>query len=244
MYRPLMKYIDLTLPTPEQNLAFDEALLDWCEDGSRDEILRFWEPREYFIVLGYSRKVNSDVYLAPCQANNIPIFRRSSGGGTVLQGPGCLNFSLILKIENSKALSNITETNCYIMQCHKKALEPIAGTDIEIQGSSDLAVRTLKFSGNAQRRKRRFLLFHGTFLTSFDIALVEKLLPIPEKQPPYRKNRTHTNFLTNLDVPPQKIKEAIQMSWNAVEPFDDIPFEKINQLVKDRYATRAWNFKF
>ena len=39
-----MKYFDFTLPTPAENLACDEALLEACERGG-DEILRFWEPK-------------------------------------------------------------------------------------------------------------------------------------------------------------------------------------------------------
>ena len=37
-----MKQLDLTLPSPAENLACDEALLDWCEENGGEEILRFW----------------------------------------------------------------------------------------------------------------------------------------------------------------------------------------------------------
>lgn len=239
-----MKYIDLTFPTPEHNLACDEALLEMCEEDYDHEILRFWEPKGHFVVLGYSRKIHLDVNLPACEARNVPIFRRPSGGGTVLQGPGCLNFSVVLKIKNSKPLKNIIETNCFVMKQNKEALEAILGNNLKVQGSSDLTLGDLKFSGNAQRRKRHFLLFHGTFLLSFDISLIEKLLPIPSKQPSYRNGRSHASFLTNLNIPVQKIKEALQKSWKANEPFEHIPTEKINQLVKNQYTTRDWNYKF
>ncbi len=239
-----MKYADITFPTPEHNLACDEALLDMCEEGYNHEILRFWEPKEYFVVLGYSRKIHLDVNLSACEKQNIPILRRPSGGGTVLQGPGCLNFSLVLKIENSKPLKNITETNCFVMNQNKQALKPVLGNDLKVQGLSDLTCENLKFSGNAQRRKRHFLLFHGTFLVSLDLSRIEQLLPIPSKQPSYRNNRVHTAFLTNLNISTQIIKQALQKSWKATELFEHIPHERINQLVKDRYAIRDWNYKF
>ncbi|MBI4372420.1 MAG: lipoate--protein ligase family protein, partial [Candidatus Omnitrophica bacterium] len=174
-----MKYIDHTFPTPEHNLACDEALLELSEEGNGHEVLRFWEPRDYFIVVGYSGKIHSEVNLSACKAKNIPILRRPSGGGTVVQGPGCLNFSLILEIGESKPLANITETNCFIMRQHQKALESVVEKGIRIEGFSDLACGTLKFSGSAQRRRRRFILFHGTFLLDFDISIIQKLLPIP-----------------------------------------------------------------
>ena len=43
-----MKFLDSPLPTPAENLAADEALLDWCEAGAGAECLWFWEPREPF----------------------------------------------------------------------------------------------------------------------------------------------------------------------------------------------------
>ena len=106
-----MKWIDLTYPSPEENLACDEALLDLCEEGAEGEILRFWEPSAYFVVLGYSNRWTTEVDSPACAKLGIPIFRRCSGGGTVLQGPGCLNYSLILKIEGDRTLATITGTN-------------------------------------------------------------------------------------------------------------------------------------
>jgi lipoate-protein ligase A len=239
-----MKCIDLTFPTPEQNLACDEALLHWGEERFENEILRFWESRDYFAVLGYTSKVKLEVDLPSCQTHHIPVLRRCTGGGTVLQGPGCINYSLILKIRDRAPLKGITETNAFIMKSLKTALKPLAGPEVEIQGFSDLALGALKFSGNAQYRRRDFLLFHGTFLLSFDISLVEKLLPIPLKQPSYRQNRSHERFLTNLNLPADIIKGALQKSWDATEELKDIPFDRIESLVRRRYANDEWNFKF
>lgn len=239
-----MKYLDLSFPTPEENLACDEALLDLCEDSGSEEILRVWESPAHFVVLGYSGKVEAEVHLAACQDENIPVLRRPSGGGTVLQGPGCLNFALILKTKNKKPLKNITDTNRFIMKRHQETLEKMTPRKIAFEGLSDLACDQLKFSGNAQRRKKRAILFHGTFLYDFDIPLIEKFLKLPSKQPPYRKQRTHQNFLMNLDIPPNQLKAALRESWGAVQLLSEVPMDRIKQLVKSRYALQTWNFKF
>ena len=63
-----MKLLDLTLPSPAENLACDEALLDACEESGGDEILRFWEARETFVVVGYANKVATEVNLDACAA--------------------------------------------------------------------------------------------------------------------------------------------------------------------------------
>ena len=80
-----MNYCDITLPTAEENLACDEALLELCEEGLADEVLRFWEPAQYFVVLGYANKVVDEAHRELCEFNAIPILRRCTGGGAVFQ---------------------------------------------------------------------------------------------------------------------------------------------------------------
>ena len=207
-------------------------------------MLRFWEGKKYFVVLGYSNKIRAEVAITSCKALGVPILRRSSGGGTVLQGPGCLNFSLILNTQNGRPLKNLVETNCYVMAHHQKALQPLINSPISVEGFTDLTLNRLKFSGNAQRRKKRFLLFHGSFLLKFDLEKIEQYLPIPKKQPNYRKNRTHKDFLTNLNLPAEKIKRALKKIWSAEERTRVMLKDHIDKLVKKRYDKQEWNFKF
>ena len=239
-----MKLLDYTFDRPEYNLACDEALLDLCEETESDEVLRFWEPLKPFVVLGYSGKIRSEVNLEACRLKQIPVLRRASGGGTVLQGPGCLNFSLILNLKRSKHLKKITDANRFIMKAHQKALNPLLGRRVTLQGFTDLAFNRLKFSGNAQRRKRRFLLFHGTFLLHFNITPMERLLPIPARQPAYRKNRPHSSFLTNIPLTCQAVKTALKNAWDAREMLAEIPELRIEALARARYGTDEWNHKF
>ena len=242
-----MKLLDLTLPSPAENLACDEALLDAAEAGDGDEVLRFWEPREYFVVVGYANKVATEVNVAACKARGIPILRRCSGGGTVVQGPGCLNYTLVLRITADGPLHNIGVANQFIMRQNRAAIESAIHNPqsaIAVRGHTDLAISEHKFSGNSQRRRKHFLLFHGTFLLNFDFALVSELLPMPSKQPEYREHRPHIEFLSNLNAPANEVKAALKQAWKAEEPLKNLPLEKITALAGDKYATREWNFKF
>jgi lipoate-protein ligase A len=239
-----VKYCDLTLATPEKNLACDEALLDLADDGSGSEVLRFWEPDRYFVVLGYANRAATEANLEFCQRQGIPVLRRCTGGGTVLQGPGCLNYSLVLRIAESGPLHSISTTNGHILERHRAALAPLLAGAVKRQGQSDLASRGLKFCGNAQRRKKRFLLFHGSLLLDLDMALVEQALPLPSKEPSYRGGRSHADFLLNLRMRPADLKMALRRAWNADEPSDDIPHDRIGTLIREKYGLADWNLKF
>jgi lipoate-protein ligase A len=270
-----MRLLDLTLATPAENLACDEALLDFFEEKGGRGALRFWEPKNYFVVVGYANRVEHEVNVAACEAAGIPILRRCSGGGTVVQGPGCLNYSLIAPIEENSPLQGITSANRFIMEQNRAAVEKLlarssrrdealikkqetvqrlvtSAAAIEIRGHTDLALDprpstldpALKFSGNAQRRKKNFLLFHGTFLLEFDIQVIERFLRMPSKEPDYRQGRSHGTFLTNLDFPAEMVKTALREAWNASEPLKVVPHDAIASLARDKYVTKEWNFRF
>jgi lipoate-protein ligase A len=246
-----MKWFDLTLPSPAENLACDEALLDWCENGKGDEVLRFWESRQNFVVVGYANTVATEVNMAACEERGTPILRRCSGGGTVLQGPGCLNYALVLRITNSNPLHNISTANQFIMERNRAAIESLFRTlntqhstlNICIGGHTDLVIDGRKFSGNSQRRRKNFLLFHGTFLLDFNLSLIGELLRMPSKQPDYRQSRNHGEFLVNLKIPADRLKTALIKAWNATGELSDFPEQELHKLAAEKYSTAEWNFR-
>ena len=235
---------ELTFTAPEENLACDEALLDLCEAGLAGDLLRFWEPSCYFVVLGYANAAASEANLDFCRGHTIPVLRRCSGGGAVLQGPGCLNYSLILKFEESGPLHSIGGTNDFILERISRMLGSALGAPVQKEGHTDLAIGGLKFCGNAQRRRQRWLMFHGSFLLHLDIGMVEKTLRLPSKEPEYRARRSHSDFLMNVKVPSDEVKTALATGWGASETLQTVPFDRIESLVREKYSRDEWNLKF
>ena len=238
-----MQIFERTFPTPAENLAADEALLELAERGDGGEILRFWESPTPFVALGYTNPIETETQRDNCRALKIPILRRVSGGGTVLQGAGSFNYALILEIAAHPALQTVSESNAHIMARQRRVLQVLAG-DIRVQGTTDLTLDNRKFSGNAQRRKRRFTLFHGTFLLDLPFDLIAQTLKLPTRQPDYRQQRTHAEFLTCLPLTRQQIKNALIEEWQASGIFTQIPDELMQKLLDERYDNREWNEKF
>lgn len=244
-----MLRLDLSPLTPAENLAADEALLDWCEAGHGDELLLFWEPRETFIVVGYANKVATEVNAAACEQAGVPIFRRCSGGGTVVQMPGGLNYSLILRIAENGPTRSISSTNQFVMERNREAIEKEFRSQnlelrIAVRGHTDLCVGNLKFAGNSQRRRKKFLLFHGTLLLNCDLKKIGELLLMPSLEPDYRAHRPHEEFVLNLNLPAEQVKAALAKAWQAGEFFQNPPTDEIKKLAREKYSSREWNFKF
>ena len=226
------RLLDLTLPSPVENLALDEALLDELEEHCGDPVLRFWESDCHFVVLGRSCNVTDDVHVGACQQDSIPVLRRASGGGTVLQGPGCLSYAFVLPLALHPHLTNIRATNEFILQRTAKALHRWH-PDITFRGISDLAIEGLKISGNAQRRKRKTLLFHGTLLHGMQANVIARYLKEPKRKPDYRGDRQHGAFLSTIDAPPHEMKQAIADAWHAHAKLEAWPQTRLSRAIAD-----------
>src|SRR5262245_45961205 len=222
-----MRLLDLTLPDPAANLALDEALLLAAEDGTGAEVLRFWELPTRAVVLGAGGSIAIDANVAACEADRVPILRRASGGGTVLLGPGCLCFSLVLAYDHAPGLDQIRASNQYVLARVAHALRPILSANLE--GTSDLAVNRLKFSGNAQQRKRRHFLHHGTLLCGFDTGLLPRYLNAPERQPDYRRDRTHAEFVANLPATVAEVKQLLVAEWEPEGDYAPVPLDRVRE---------------
>jgi len=235
-----MLLLDLTLDKPELNLALDEALLESAEaNDTHPEVLRFWEPDQPFVVLGRSSPIETEVNLDFCRQNSIPVLRRNSGGATVVSGPGCLMYCLLLSYDTRPELRMLDQAHDFVMNKMAAAVTSL-GIECQTKGICDLTVKGQKVSGNSLRCKRRHFIYHGTFLYQLDPELIANCLRTPVRQPEYRKNREHIDFLTTLEVEGDVLREAIRIHWQAGDPFVNWPKYETRELARTRYLTESW----
>ena len=140
-----MNYFIHSYNAPIHNLALDDYLLQHInQDPTQfsNGLLRLWESPTYFVVLGRSKKIADDVNEDQCNTDKIPILRRCSGGGTVLQGPGCFNYSFCLPINHDKSIQSINGTTTFVLGCVQRYLQPLL-PNITLNGLSDLTINNL-----------------------------------------------------------------------------------------------------
>ena len=230
-----MHFLHLTLPDPAANLALDEALLLDAQTGG--EVLRVWEWPAPVVVLGAACKIADDVNDDACRADGVPIHRRSTGGGTVLWGCGCLVYSLVLSYDRAPELTQIGSSYRYILGRVAAAL----GVDgVRPVGVSDLALGDRKFSGNAAaaqtvvppapRHAPLRLRPHGRWPLSPTAAATAG---IPGAQ-------SHEDFLCNLPLTPARIAQGLRTVWGADEARTTWPEETVRTLCAEKYRREAW----
>ena len=259
-----MHFLDLTLDTAAENLALDEALLDAAESGEgQDEILRIWEPAEPLIVAGRSTRLHQEIDLKACQGDGVPVLRRTSGGASIVSGPGCLMYAVVLSYEQRPHLRAIDQAHSHVLGQLTAVLTSQA-LSVERQGTSDLvllggpvppdsaglsapktaAAAMRKFSGNSLRCKRTHLLYHGTLLYDFPLESISRYLNMPPRQPDYRQSREHGNFVANLSLSAPTLRKQIIQAFRATEQTKIWPKDRVAELVQERYSQESWTNQF
>jgi len=244
-----MFFLDLTLPTPPENLALDEALLDqvaWAglavrSDGisHAGESLRIWEAPHHAVVLGASSRYRTEANVTACAADGVPIERRASGGAAIVAGPGCLMYAVTLSYAARPELRPIDAAHRFVQERLVAALAELCD-DVAAAGTSDLIFRGRKFSGNALRCKRHALLYHGTLLYDFPLEYLPRYLGTPPRMPSYRSNRPHEDFVTNVPLLRRELIAVLCTAFAATEPLTTWPTAATARLTREKYETAEW----
>lgn len=237
-----MHLLDLTLSRPAEDLALDEALLELGEQGQLDgEVLRLWDALQTFVVLGRSGQIEREIHLKACRDDNVPVLRRTSGGGTVVGGRGCMFFSLVLSLDRRPGLRMVDTAHRFVMASVQRALSS-ALPKLDVSGSCDLSLDGRKVSGNSMRIRRNWLLYHGTLLLDMNIKLLDRYLQHPPREPDYRDGRKHEQFVANLGLDRATIAQLLADHFGA-SPWTPGPaVEMAQQLAIDKYDTDSWTF--
>ena len=240
---PRLLGLDLTLPSAAENVALDEALLWEAEEAGGPLVLRTWELDRLAVVLGASCRVGENVRVEACQADGVEVARRSSGGGTVVIGPGALNLTVILPIDSHPELRSVDTAQRYVLGRILRAIRTAGVPAAEMLGSGDLTLGGRKFSGSAQRRLRRHVLVHASLLYDFALDAIDRYTTMPPRRPTYREDRPHAEFVVNLPLPRDRLVAAIRSAWRPEEArglLATVPEERLRGLFDRKFSKIEW----
>lgn len=170
-------------------------MLELAASGARASF-RTWTTAVGTVVVGKAVDIEREVDVEFCRARDIDVVRRQSGGRSVWIGPGTVQYAFALPNRLSPELDGISSAKRFCNRLLLAALE--LGSSVAEDSSGDLVVESRKAAGLAIRRVRTALLLHGTILVAADLALIDRALKHPEREPVYRRGRPHRDFLTNL----------------------------------------------
>lgn len=241
-----MKLVRASFSQPAEHIAFDELLLKKAVHEGLGESVWFWESDVFFVALGRISKISRELLPGVCSRDGIEIIRRLSGGASVLQGPGCLNYTFVLDRKRCSDLNDVGRSYKFILSRIAGCLKG-NGLKVSLRGLSDLVFHGKKVSGNAQIRKRGFILHHGTLLFDMDRKILSRYLDHPPVEPDYREGRAHSDFVGNIPAAADTLKRSLlkvfepdEKDWEPNKQDIDL----LHSMVNERYSSEEWTYKF
>ncbi|MBN2778178.1 MAG: lipoate--protein ligase [Bacteroidales bacterium] len=226
------------------NIALEEYLIN-----NYDEEFFIIAVNEPSIIVGSNQYTYDEINALYVKQNNVKVVRRLSGGGTVFQDHGNINFSHIYFDDGSK-LNDFSKVCDIILNFVNSKM----GIDAKFAGRNDLVIDDKKFSGHARLRLNGKILHHGTLLFSSNMtSLTDSLKFNPEKYADRSLRSNHQRVTNLVEHLPQSIslEKTYDMFWNYLRSIfpeskvyvlnhEDV--DNVKKLVADKYSTWDWNY--
>lgn len=157
--------------------------------------LQLQRPTSWCVVMGASGKAEHEVHWRRLQEDQVPLYKRRGGGGTVLLGPNTLVMTIHAWVQhyfhNLRYFSTINRALIDVFRTWK----PL---EYQQRGFSDIAVDDRKILGSSIFRRRNILLYQASLLVDVDRTRIDRYLKHPPREPDYRQGRDHAGFVTSL----------------------------------------------
>jgi len=214
------RLLDLEYSNPRINLAVEEAVARYSFVCVGSNTLRFWRNINT-VLLGRFQCARLEVDLETCTRLGIEIVRRFTGGGTVYQDLGNLNYSLSVGKDSVDGLANQSDFNALLSRGVVEALLSL-GISLRSDSNRGVWVKGMKVSGIAGFTGRSSYFGHGTLLVNSRLEMIRKVLtPTNTKYEggPVRSipsKVTNLNNLLGFQVSMDAVKNALLSGFEEV----------------------------
>lgn len=139
----------------KQRVSFYLALEDYLLKITNKEFFFLWDI-EPSMVIGRHQLLEAEVNMDFVLKNNLFVYRRPSGGGTIYADEGCFMFTFVNRAKNKTEVFKKLEI---IVEAFKSL-----GLAVSFSGRNDLLFKKKKFSGNSYFQNEFGSVLHGTIL--------------------------------------------------------------------------------
>jgi len=238
----------LLIKSESRDAYFNVALEEYLLNNFNEEffIIAVNEPS---IIIGLNQNTYDEINALYVKQNNIKVVRRLSGGGTVFQDQGNINFSHIYDDDGSK-LSDFSKVCKIILDFVNQKL----GVEASFAGRNGLIIEDKKFSGHSRMKTNGKILHHGTLLISSNMKSLTDALKFDNTNYTNRALLSNHDSITNLSEhidPAPSVESVFDMFWNylrslfpesKVYQLSSTDVENIDKLVNEKYSTWEWNY--
>lgn len=240
--------------TAAANMAIDRAVLVANSEGKVPPTVRFFTWKPPAISIGYFQSLEEEVDLDVCEKLGVDYVRRMTGGGAVFHDKE-LTYSIIILESHPQIPKNIMESYGRVCGAIMKGLKQL-GIESKYVPINDIITDGKKISGNAQTRKARTVLQHGTILINVDVDKMFSLLKVPNEKikdkliADVKQRVTSIKHILGEEIcfkdAAEAMKTGFEEEFNVELVEGDLTEDEIelaNKFEKECFGSRDWNYR-
>ena len=240
--------------TAFSNMAIDRAILVANSKGTVPPTVRFYGWIPPAISIGYFQSLADEVDISSCESLGVDYVRRITGGGAVFHDKE-LTYSIVIPEAHPAIPKNILKSYGRICNAIIQGLTNL-GISSTYAPINDILVDGKKISGNAQTRKERTVLQHGTILLDVDVDTMFSLLKVPNEKikdkliQDVKQRMTSIHHILGKKIRFEEVAEALKVGFEEefhVELIQEILTKEEKTLAvqfeKECFSTTQWNHR-
>ena len=234
------------------NMGMDEAVLCSVSRGDAPPTLRLYSWSPPCVTVGYFQSLEDEVDLEACRATGVDALRRLTGGGAVFHEAE-ITYSLVLPLGHELAPDDVLESYRRICSGLVAGIG-LLGVEASFAPINDIVAGGKKLSGNAQTRRVKTLLQHGTVLLGLDPERMFSLLRVPAEKlkgkliEDVKARVTSLGDLLGREVAYAEAARALRSgfaaAWSAELAegcLSGAEEEEARRLAEERFSRPEWN---
>lgn len=236
------------------NMAVDRAVLVTSSEDKVSPTVRFYGWKPSAISIGYFQSLEEEVDLDTCRKLGVDYVRRITGGGAVFHEEE-LTYSIVIPETHPQIPENILKSYGRICGAVMKGLENL-GIESKYAPINDIITGGKKISGNAQTRKAKIVLQHGTVLTDVDVDKMFSVLKVPNEKikdkliADVKQRVTSIKHVLGKEIRFEDVAEAMKIGFEEEfgvelieEPLSEEEKELTRKFEKECFSARDWNHR-
>jgi len=210
------RLIDLGNPEPLVAQTFYEAVAEGIHRGKAPNTLIMLQPGSAYACLGYHQDLEKEIDLDFCKEKELPIIRRSQGGGATYLDGDQVFYQIIAK--DSPAVSrNVEEMFERLLAVTVETYRRL-GVEAEFKPLNDVVVGGRKISGNGAGMHESTSILVGNVILDLDYEMMARVLKVPDEKFRDKMAKSMRDWVSNLrrelGHPPSA--ETVKQTYAAV----------------------------
>ncbi|MHA1839749.1 MAG: lipoate--protein ligase family protein [Candidatus Ranarchaeia archaeon] len=251
------RLIQLEINDAYTNMAIDEAILRQRQENKVPDTFRLYRWKPSAVSIGCFQGIHQEVNLEACKKRGFDVVRRITGGGAVFHSyEGEVTYSLVTPVSNPIIPNKLLDSYSVLCQGVVEACRRIGLDTAEFKPVNDVLVNGKKISGNAQTRKRGFILQHGTVLVGFDPAVMFEVLRVSQAKISDKLIKSVYKRVTSIQKELHRNVEHETVANALIKGFEAALGIKLEQgrltqeelrlaekIREERFKAEAWTFQ-